>query len=234
MSFLATHNCNTLSLKNNIQSPVETNIKRVQKPQREHLRLQILGDPQNKTDSKFTETQRGKALRIVVGCDIEEFKTYYRKLAEDKEWQRTFGFTEELGTSWERVLVENPSLLIVMREDGEIIGHLIWHESNTEEHWEGDPRDEEDRKVLKELLGGKREFVELHEIWLRQKYRGKGYGKKTFEFFEAFLRKKGYHSIIYYADHPAALATCRKRGYREGFMEKGKWYVFCLSLDQSL
>ncbi len=55
-------------------------------------------------------------MKIVVGSDIEEFKRYYRKLAEDKEWQGTFGFTEELGTSWERVLVENPSLLIVVRE----------------------------------------------------------------------------------------------------------------------
>jgi len=53
-------------------------------------------------------------LRFEVDCDLEEFKRYYKKLAEDKEWQGTFGFTEELGTSWERVLVENPSLLIVI------------------------------------------------------------------------------------------------------------------------
>jgi len=50
-------------------------------------------------------------MRIVVGCDLEGFKRYYKKLALDKEWQGTFGFTEELDTRWERVLVENPSLV---------------------------------------------------------------------------------------------------------------------------
>jgi hypothetical protein len=34
------------------------------------------------------------SLEIIVGSDMEEFKRYYRKLAEDKEWQGTFGFTE--------------------------------------------------------------------------------------------------------------------------------------------
>jgi len=91
-------------------------------------------------------------MRIVVGCDLEEFKRYYKRLAQNKEWQGTFGFTEELGTSWERVFAENPSQLIVVREDGEIIGHLVWHESNTEEHRKGDPRGEEDKRVLGELL----------------------------------------------------------------------------------
>jgi GNAT superfamily N-acetyltransferase len=172
-------------------------------------------------------------LRFEVGCDLEEFKRYYRKLAEDKEWQGTFGFTEELGTSWERVLVEDPSLLIVMRENGEIIGHLIWHESSTDEHRKGDPRDEEDRQILNRLAGGKKDLVELHEVWLRQKYRGKGYGKQLFEFIENFLKKKGYSSFVYYADHPAALAICRERGYKEAFMEKEKWYVFYHSLEES-
>lgn len=172
-------------------------------------------------------------MRIVAGCDIEEFKRYYKKLAEDKEWQGTFGFTEELGTSWERVLVENPSLLIVMRENDEIIGHLIWHESNTDEHRKGEPRGEEDKNILRELLGGKKDLIELHEVWLRQKYRGKGYGEQLFEFFENLIRDRGYESIAYYADHPAALAICRNRGYEEGFLEKEKWYVFCLSLGQS-
>jgi GNAT superfamily N-acetyltransferase len=169
-------------------------------------------------------------LRLEVGCDLEEFKMYYRKLAEDGEWQGTFGFTEELGTSWERVLVENPSLLIVVREDDEIAGHLIWHESSTDEHRKGDPRDEEDRRILNRLAGGKRDLVELHEVWLRHKYRGRGYGTWLFEFFEDFLRKRGYGSFVYYADHPAAIAVCRKRGYKEDLVEKEKWHVFYLSL----
>jgi len=171
-------------------------------------------------------------MKLVVGCELEEFKEYYRRLALDGEWRGTFGFTEELGTSWEKILIENPSLLIVWRENDEIIGHAIWHETSTDEHREGDFRDEEDREVLRELCGGKREnIVELHEVWLRKKHRGRSYGKRFFEFFESFIREKGYHSIVYYADHPAAIAICRNRGWKEGFLTQEKWYVFCLSFN---
>ncbi len=172
-------------------------------------------------------------MQISIGCDLEEFKRYYRRLAEDKEWLGTFGWTLELGDSWERILVENPSLLIVMREDNEIIGHIIWHESSTDEHRKGDARDKEDRETLRKLFGGQRDCVELHEIWLRQPYRGKGYGERFFEFFEEFIRSRGYDAIAYYADHPAALAICRKRRYKEGFLtEEGRqWHVFCLLLS---
>jgi GNAT superfamily N-acetyltransferase len=171
-------------------------------------------------------------MRIVAGCKLEEFKKYYERLALDKEWRGTFGFTEELDTSWEKVLVENPDLLLVMRDNDGIMGHAIWHETSTDEHREGDPRDREDKEVLRKLFGGKKEnIVELHEIWLRKKYRGKGYGKKFFEFFENSIRKKGYDSIVYYADHPAALAICRNRGWKEEFLTQEKWYVFCLSFN---
>ena len=101
----------------------------------------------------------------------------------------------------------------------------------TDEHKEGDPRDREDREILRKFLGGKRDnIVELHEIWLRTKYRGKGYGKMFFEFFEKFIRKGGYDSIVYYTDNPAAIAICRKRGYKENYLTKENWHVFCLIL----
>jgi GNAT superfamily N-acetyltransferase len=171
-------------------------------------------------------------MRLVVSCDLEEFKRYYKELARDREWRGTFGFTEELDTSWEKVLVENPDLLLVWRENDRIIGHAIWHETSTDEHREGDPRDKEDRNILRKLCGGKKDnIVELHELWLRKKYRGKGYGKRFFEFFEEFIRKKGYDSVVYYADHPAAIAMCRNRGWNEEFLVKEKWYVFCLPLS---
>lgn len=161
---------------------------------------------------------------------MEEFKKYYRTLALNKEWRGTFGFTEELDTSWEKVLVKNPDLLLVLRDNNGIIGHAIWHETSTDEHREGDPRDREDKEILRELCGGKKEnIVELHELWLRKKYRGKGYGKRFFKFFENFMRKKGYNFIVYYADHPAAIAICRKRSWKEGFLTKDNWHVFCLS-----
>ncbi len=54
-------------------------------------------------------------MKFVVDCDLEEFKRYYKELAEDTEWRQTFGWTEELGEKWERRLTENPSLLIVWK-----------------------------------------------------------------------------------------------------------------------
>jgi GNAT superfamily N-acetyltransferase len=128
----------------------------------------------------------------------------------DVEWQETYGYSEELGIIWERILIKNPSQLIVWRENNEIIGHVIWHESNTEEHRKGDPRDKEDKEILERLLGEKKSFVELHEIWLTKEHRGKGYGKQFFEFFEEFIKHRGYDSIVYYANHPAAIAICRQ------------------------
>lgn len=170
-------------------------------------------------------------MRIVVGCDIGEFKRYYTQLARDKEWQGAFGFTEELDASWERVLVENPPLLFVFRENVKIIGHAIWHETGIDEHRKGGSRDRDDREILEKLCGGKGDrIVELHELWLRKRYRGKGYGKRFFEFFEDFIMEKKYDCIVYYADHPAAIAICRKRGWREGFLAEKNWHVFCCFL----
>jgi GNAT superfamily N-acetyltransferase len=119
----------------------------------------------------------------------------------------------------------------VWRQNNEIIGDAIWHETSTDEHREGDPRDREDREILRKLCGGKKDnIVELHEIWLIKKYRGKGYGKRFFEFFEVFIGRKGYDSFVYYADHPAALAICRKRGYKEDYLKSEGEYVFYIQL----
>lgn len=130
------------------------------------------------------------------------------------------------------------SNLIVFREDCEIIGHAIWHETNTEEHRKGDPREKEDKEILEGFMGKKRDFVELHELWLTKEHRDKGYGKQFFDFFEDYIRRKGYDSIVYYAFDPAAVAICRKRGYEEayGLKEPGPYgkietmYVFYLKL----
>jgi len=67
----------------------------------------------------------------------------------------------------------------------------------------------------------------LREIWLRKKYRGKGYGKR---FFEEFIRRRDYGSIVYYADHPAAITICRQRGYKEDYLKSVDEHVFYLSL----
>ena len=159
-------------------------------------------------------------MRFVVGCDFEEFKRYSKRdgVRADLEVLKI-------------LLPKDSSCLIVWKENNEIIGHAIWHETNTEEHRKGDPRDKEDREILKKLLGGKKDFVELHEVWLIEKHRGKGYGKRFFEFFEEFTKNKGYNSIVFYAFHPAAIAICRQRGYKEDYLKKEAEHVFYKQID---
>jgi len=166
-------------------------------------------------------------MKLVVGCDLEEFKRYYKINGYAGELG-----TGDLGITEEKIVTKNPSHLIVWRENNKIIGHSIWHETNTEEHRKGEPRDKEDREILEKLLGGKKDFVELHEIWLMKEYRGKGYGKRFFDFFEEFVRNRGYDSIVYYADHPAAITICRQRGCKEDYLTGEAEYVFYFSLEK--
>lgn len=168
-------------------------------------------------------------MKFIVGCDPEEFKEYYRRNGYAGELG-----TGELGTTEKKIVTKDPSHLIVWRENDKIIGHAIWHETNTEEHRKGDPRDKEDIDILEKLLGDKKDFVELHEVWLMKEYRGKGYGKKFFEFFEEFIGNEGYDSMIYYAFHPAAIAICRKRGYKEDYLTGEAECVFYLPLKKNL
>lgn len=169
-------------------------------------------------------------MRFVEGCNFEEFSAYLAKIGQ----YSGKGALEKL-----RDYLDSKHFnLIVFRENGEIIGHAIWHETNTEEHRKGDARDKEDREILRGFFGGKRDFIELHELWLTKEHRGKGYGKRFFDFFEDYMRKNGYGSIVYYAFDSAAVVICRKRGYREayGVKETGPYgeietmYVFYLQL----
>lgn len=138
-------------------------------------------------------------MKFVVGCGLEEFKRYYGTLEVLHNYLKTLGLADvrfgELGPTEGGIIKRGPSHLIVWQQNDEIIGHAIWHKAKTEEF--RDPGDKEVREVLERLLGGKREFVELHEVWLREKYRGKGYGERFFEFFEGFIRKRGYDSIVH-------------------------------------
>jgi ribosomal protein S18 acetylase RimI-like enzyme len=140
-------------------------------------------------------------LRFVVGCDLKELREYWGRSGYDGNLDYLL-----------KVVIKDPTQLIAWKENDEIIGHSVWHESNTEEHRKGDPRDKEDREALKKLLGGKKNFVELHEIWLIEKYRGKGYGNEFLDFFEAYMKSKKYVDLVFYAHHPAALAAFRKHG----------------------
>ena len=105
----------------------------------------------------------------------------------------------------------------------------------------GEPREKEDKEILHGFLGKEKDFIELHELWLRKEYRGKGYGKRFFEFFEEYMRRKDYDSLVYYAFDPAAVAICRRRGYKEayGLKEAGPYgkietmYVFYLRLRKN-
>lgn len=170
---------------------------------------------------------------FVEGCDFQQFSRYLAKIGQyttKEELDRLKGHLESGRFN-----------LIVFRKNDEIIGHAIWHETNTEEHRKGDPREKEDKEILQEFLGKGKEFIELHELWLTTEHRGKGYGKQFFDFFEDYIKGKGYDSIVYYAFDPAAVALCRKRGYKEayGLKEAGPYgkieimYVFCLKLRKN-
>ena len=144
---------------------------------------------------------------MVVGYDLRKFKRYYNTLG------LPWGSLEH--SIDPKLLEKDPSMIIAWKENDHVIGHAIWHVSNTEEHRAGSRRDEDDRRLLTRLLGQRKEFVELHEVWLRREHRGHGYGKRFFEFFENFAKSMGFDTIVYYADDPAALGLCRKRGYRQ-------------------
>jgi GNAT superfamily N-acetyltransferase len=162
-------------------------------------------------------------MRFDVSCDQNELKEY---------WSRS-GYDGNLDYLM-KVIVKDPSQLIVWRHNSKVVGHAVWHESTTEEHRKGYSRDREDREALEKLLGTQRNFVELHEIWLIKKYRGKGYGDLFHDFFEKFMKEKGYTDLIFYAHHPGAVAICRKHGYDEGGYLKGlKEYVFHLLLKKN-
>jgi GNAT superfamily N-acetyltransferase len=164
-------------------------------------------------------------MEFIVGYDLQEFGH------DLDEFRKDFIITSNLSDDAEQEIIkDDPSHLIAFRENQEILGWAIWHESSTFEHRKGDLRDKEDRKILEKLVGGKKKLIELHELWLKKENREKGYGKQFFKFFEKFVYDKGFDTLIYYTDDPAAIALCRKRGYKEEFNEELKWFTFCKTL----
>ena len=171
-------------------------------------------------------------MEFQVGCNWQDFLQYYRGL-DDYFTRNGVGDVKvrEVGNTEARIIKEDPAHLITWLVDSAIVGHAIWHETSTEEHRLGDARDAADRTLLREFFAGKQEgLVELHELWLKTEYRGNGYGKLFFEFFERFMRQRGVRGIIHYSDHPAVKVLCRGRGYKEGYLEEEGWDVFGLSL----
>ena len=171
-------------------------------------------------------------MKFVDGCDFSEFSRYLAKLRQ----YTGIGELYQLKRNLDSGLFH----LIVFRENDKIIGHAIWHETTTVEHRKGLPRDKIDRQILEGFIGKNRSFVELHELWLLTRHRGKGYGKQFFNYFEPYVRNKGYEEIVFYAFNPAAVGLCRKRGYKEAYGVKeagpyGKYdadYVFYLRLKK--
>jgi GNAT superfamily N-acetyltransferase len=168
--------------------------------------------------------ERDRAINMVTfshGGDIEELRAYLDSLGLS------------LGPTEERLIKENPERLIMWRDNGALVGHAIWHASNTKQHPDGEPREPEDKQILEEELKVEGDFIELHEIWLSDTYRGRGYGSQFFQYFEEMVKEKGFNSIVYYADHPAAMSICFKRGYKYAFGveldgitgERARYYV---------
>jgi GNAT superfamily N-acetyltransferase len=173
-------------------------------------------------------------LDFLVGTySIEDFKKYYSTLSDLRDFYVSRTHREpgpfELGPDEEQHVLRNPDHLIIFANKGETVGHCVWHETSTEDMIPGDPREDEDRETLHKLFGGKKtNLVELHELWLRSVYRGRGFGQQFFSFFEAYIEAAGFDGIVYYTDHEAAIALCRKRGYREAFLKSDGWYMFAL------
>ncbi|MFX0054305.1 MAG: GNAT family N-acetyltransferase [Promethearchaeota archaeon] len=170
-------------------------------------------------------------MEFIVGYDFNQFEEYYIGLNDLHSFYRTRGLRKskinELHDDERGHIESDPDHLIIWMAQGQIIGHTIWHETSTDEMTSGDPRDEDDRDALQKLFGGKREnLVELHEVWLRTEHRGKRYGHHFLDFFESFVRERGFDGIVYYSDDVAAIALCRRRGYAEAFLEGEGWYVF--------
>ena len=166
-------------------------------------------------------------MKLVIGCELDQFKRYYERTISSPKYRETVG--ESDGTTELNYVAQDPSHVILWKDGDQVLGHAIWHESNTDEHRKGVPRDEDDREVLERLLGGRRDFVELHEVWLRREHRGKGYGEQFFQFFENYVSSRGRGTIVYYAFDEAPVAICRRRGYKEasGASSAGKpWIVF--------
>ncbi len=175
-------------------------------------------------------------LDFIVGYDVEKFKEYYSKLSDLQTYYISIGSrgseSFKLGSAEKQHVKNNPKHLIIWTDGGEIVGHNIWHETSTEEMTPGDLRDVDDRNILRTLFGGTTEkLVELHELWLRSEHRGKGYGRLFFDFFEDFVSQNGFDGIVHYTDHPGVIALCRKRGYKEGFLEDPGWFVFALPIS---
>ena len=87
-------------------------------------------------------------MRFDVGCNTKEFREYWSRNGYDGNLDHLMN-----------VVAKDKSQLIVWRENGRIVGHAVWHESNTDEHRKGVPRDEEDREALENFLVGRRTLL---------------------------------------------------------------------------
>ncbi len=178
-------------------------------------------------------------MRFVVGYDWEAYKRYYTTLNELHAYYRKLNLGDVsyevgvVGDAEAQIIKADSSHLIVWVDGDEVVGHTVWHETSTDEHHPGNPRDEDDRFNLRILFDGKREnLVELHEVWLRIEHRGKGFGKQFFMFFEKFIRERGFTGIVYYTENPAGIAICLQRGYREAELESKGWKIFALEVNR--
>ena len=175
-------------------------------------------------------------MEFIVGYDYQAYFEYYRTLESLHNYYKSLDNAEvifgEVGPTEDAIIKQDPAHLIIWRCEEEIVGHAVWHETSTDEYRDGDPRDDIERDILRELFRGTNiNIVELHELWLRPIHRGKGYGQEFFEFFEKYIRDRSFQGILYYTDNPSAVHICRKREYKEAFLTNSQWHIFTLSFD---
>ncbi len=110
------------------------------------------------------------------GGDVEELRQHLE----------THGLS--LDPTERRLVTENPEQLIMWRDEGVLVGHTIWHASNTRVHPDGEEREVEDRRILEK---------ELHVV-------GDGH------------RVKLAHAIVTTEDHGRVLPGDRRSGFDLG------------------
>ena len=86
-------------------------------------------------------------MDFIIGHDLQKFGYTLDEFREEY-----ISITDIIDDTEAEIIKDDPSHLIAFKENQEILGWAIWHESSTTEHREGSPRDKEDRKILEKLV----------------------------------------------------------------------------------
>lgn len=150
-------------------------------------------------------------------------------------WSRTFlayrarcGWGDSIDPTGRLLPLRRHAGLILCRVGRTILGHAIWHASSPGHHVPGLPRSTADAAALAALLPLDCRFFELHEYWVRERWRARGVGRLLFQFAAALAWRRRYAALVLYARHRAAIRICRSAGFREQWLPAAGEILFLL------